>query len=53
MRLAGAIPIATQIIDITPPYFVPDADIIMAIKTAVARGVRVRLLVPTTSFPKS
>lgn len=36
---------ATQTIDITTPYFVPDADIIMAIKTAVARGVRVRLLV--------
>ncbi|GEN33503.1 phospholipase D-like domain-containing protein [Aneurinibacillus danicus] len=37
---------AAQTIDITTPYFVPDADIIMAIKTAVARGVRVRLLVP-------
>jgi len=37
---------ASQTIDITTPYFVPDADIIMAIKTAVARGVRVRLLVP-------
>jgi len=37
---------ATHTIDITTPYFVPDADIIMAIKTAVARGVRVRLLVP-------
>jgi cardiolipin synthase len=37
---------ATRTIDITTPYFVPDADIIMAIKTAVARGVRVRLLVP-------
>nr|WP_280209777.1 phospholipase D-like domain-containing protein [Brevibacillus sp. AY1] len=28
------------------PYFVPDADIIMAIKAALVRGVRVRLLVP-------
>lgn len=37
---------ATKSIDITTPYFVPDADIIMALKTAVARGVRVRLLVP-------
>nr|WP_231705763.1 phospholipase D-like domain-containing protein [Effusibacillus lacus] len=37
---------ATRTIDITTPYFVPDADIIMALKTAVARGVRVRLLVP-------
>ncbi|WP_309144607.1 phospholipase D-like domain-containing protein [Fictibacillus sp. WQ 8-8] len=37
---------ATKTIDITTPYFVPDEDIILAIKTAVARGVRVRLLVP-------
>ncbi len=37
---------ATKTIDITTPYFVPDSDIIMAIKTSVARGVRVRLLVP-------
>jgi cardiolipin synthase len=43
---------ATQTIDITNPYFVPDADIIMAIKTAVARGVRVRLLVPRHVVPK-
>lgn len=43
---------ATQTIDITNPYFVPDADIIMAIKTAVARGVRVRLLVPRRVIPK-
>ncbi|WCK54954.1 phospholipase D-like domain-containing protein [Aneurinibacillus sp. Ricciae_BoGa-3] len=37
---------ATKSIDFTTPYFVPDADIIMALKTAVGRGVRVRLLVP-------
>ena len=37
---------ATKTIDITTPYFVPDEDIIMALKAAVARGVRVRLLVP-------
>lgn len=37
---------AAQTIDITTPYFVPDVDIITAIKAAVARGVRVRLLVP-------
>lgn len=43
---------ATRTIDITTPYFVPDADIIMAIKTAVARGVRVRLLVPHQVVPK-
>lgn len=40
---------AARTIDITTPYFIPDADIIMAIKTAVARGVRVRLLVPRRS----
>ncbi|GGG14737.1 phospholipase D-like domain-containing protein [Paenibacillus abyssi] len=43
---------ANRTIDITTPYFVPDADIIMAIKTAVARGVIVRLLVPRHVIPK-
>ncbi|MBP1155121.1 MULTISPECIES: phospholipase D-like domain-containing protein [unclassified Paenibacillus] len=43
---------ALKTLDITTPYFVPDADIIMAIKTAVARGVRVRLLVPHHSDQK-
>ncbi len=42
---------AAKTIDITTPYFVPDADIILAIKTAVARGVRVRLLVPHRVVP--
>ncbi|WP_368659656.1 phosphatidylserine/phosphatidylglycerophosphate/cardiolipin synthase family protein (plasmid) [Metabacillus halosaccharovorans] len=37
---------AIKTIDITTPYFVPETDIIMALKIAVARGVRVRLLVP-------
>ncbi|XJZ28990.1 phospholipase D-like domain-containing protein [Bacillota bacterium Lsc_1132] len=37
---------ATKTVDITTPYFVPDQDIIMGLKTAVQRGVRVRLLVP-------
>jgi cardiolipin synthase len=37
---------ATRFIDITNPYFVPDVDIIMALRTAVVRGVRTRLLVP-------
>ncbi|WP_261306173.1 phospholipase D-like domain-containing protein [Paenibacillus andongensis] len=43
---------ATKTIDITTPYFVPESDIIMALKTAVARGVRVRLLVPRHVIPK-
>lgn len=42
---------ATQTIDITTPYFVLDADIIMALKTAVARGVRIKLLVPLKFDP--
>lgn len=37
---------AAQSVDITTPYLIPDADIIVAMKTAVARGVRVRLMVP-------
>jgi phosphatidylserine/phosphatidylglycerophosphate/cardiolipin synthase-like enzyme len=37
---------AQKTIDITTPYFVPDQDIIIGLKTAVERGVRVRLLVP-------
>ncbi|CAG7651078.1 phospholipase D-like domain-containing protein [Paenibacillus allorhizosphaerae] len=41
-----------QTLDITTPYFIPDADIIMALKTAAARGVRVRLLVPRQSDQK-
>jgi cardiolipin synthase A/B len=44
---------ANQTIDITTSYFVPDADIIMAMKTAVARGVRVRLLVPRKMDPSA
>lgn len=32
-------------LNITTPYFVPETDIFMVLKTAVARGVRVRLLV--------
>jgi cardiolipin synthase len=43
---------ATKTVDITTPYFVPEADIIMALKTSVARGVRVRLLVPHHVIPK-
>lgn len=42
---------ASRTIDITTPYFVPDADIIMALKTAVACGVKVRLLVPQRVLP--
>lgn len=38
---------STKSIDIQTPYFLPDSDLIMALKTAVSRGVRVRLLLPT------
>ncbi|WP_048719310.1 phospholipase D-like domain-containing protein [Bacillus sp. 522_BSPC] len=44
---------ATKTIDLTTPYFVPETDIIMALKTAVARGVHVRLLVPRHIDQKS
>lgn len=37
---------ADHTIDISTPYFLPDIDIMMALKTAVSRGVRVRLLIP-------
>ncbi|WP_029421558.1 phospholipase D-like domain-containing protein [Alicyclobacillus macrosporangiidus] len=37
---------AERLVDITTPYFVPDSDILAAMKTAAMRGVRVRLLVP-------
>ncbi|MDB5083601.1 MAG: cardiolipin synthase [Bacilli bacterium] len=37
---------ATKTLDITTPYFAPEEDIIMALKTAALRGVRARLLVP-------
>lgn len=40
---------AAQTVDIATPYFAPDIDLTMAIKTAVARGVRVRLLLPAYS----
>jgi cardiolipin synthase len=43
---------ATRTVDITTPYFVPEADIIIALKTAVARGVRVRLMVPRNVIPR-
>ncbi len=37
---------AQSSVDITTPYFVPDASLIDAFKEATARGVRVRLLFP-------
>jgi len=37
---------AKATIDITTPYFIPGEDIVRALKTAAARGVRVRLLLP-------
>ena len=37
---------ATRQVDITTPYFLPESDLLMGLYTAVARGVRVRLLLP-------
>ncbi|MDQ0190125.1 PLDc N-terminal domain-containing protein [Alicyclobacillus cycloheptanicus] len=39
---------AANTVDVTTPYFVPSPAITHALKTAVARGVRVRLLVPAS-----
>ncbi len=41
-----AVTMAEKSICLTTPYFAPDVDLSMALQTAVARGVRVRLLVP-------
>jgi cardiolipin synthase A/B len=37
---------ARSSVDITTPYFAPDVDLVMALKVAAHRNVRVRLLVP-------
>ena len=37
---------ATKRVNITTPYFIPDASILMALQTAALGGVAVRLLVP-------
>lgn len=37
---------AQRTVDIATPYFVPASDLTLALKMAVARGLRVRLLVP-------
>lgn len=44
-----AINAATQRIWLTTPYFIPDLTILAALRTAVFRGVDVRLLVPEQS----
>ena len=44
-----AITMAQERIWITTPYFIPDAAIITALRTAVIRGVDVRLLLPGQS----
>ncbi|QQE79925.1 phospholipase D-like domain-containing protein [Alicyclobacillus sp. SO9] len=37
---------ARHTLDIITPYFAPDTDVVTALKTAAARGVTVRLVVP-------
>lgn len=37
---------AVKQVEITTPYFLPESDLMMALRTAVSRGVRVRLLLP-------
>lgn len=38
---------AQERLDLFTPYFVPNENLLITIQTAVARGVRVRLLIPT------
>lgn len=38
---------AKKRLDLYTPYFVPNENLLITIQTAVARGVRVRLLIPT------
>jgi cardiolipin synthase len=38
---------AQKTLDLFTPYFVPNENILITIQTATARGVRVRLLIPT------
>lgn len=44
-----AIDRAHHSIDITAAYFIPDRDILQALRVAVRRGVRVRILTPAVS----
>ena len=49
VTLVSAINSAESRIDITNAYFIPDAQLLAALKDAVARGVDVRLLLPGKS----
>ena len=42
-----ALQVASERVDISTPYFLPDDDLIESMGPAVERGVRVRLLVPS------
>jgi cardiolipin synthase len=44
-----AIALARSSVHITTPYFIPDRAIVVALQTAAARGVSVRLLLPSRS----
>jgi cardiolipin synthase len=44
-----AISMAVTSIDLTTPYFVPDMAIMVALRSAALRGVRVRMIVPGRS----
>lgn len=41
-----ALTMARSRVEITTPYFVPDTDLVVALKAAARRGVNVRMLVP-------
>ncbi|MDF3131069.1 cardiolipin synthase [Kiritimatiellaeota bacterium B1221] len=43
---------ATKKLDVFTPYFVPDPSILVTLQTAAARGVRVRMMIPTLNEHK-
>ena len=47
--LIGALAVARRSVRIVTPYFVPDGELLRAIRVAALRGVRVELLLPARS----
>jgi len=47
--LFAAVSAARSSVSVITPYFVPDAAMVLALQSACYRGVRVRLLIPTTT----
>ncbi len=49
MMYAGAVTFAESSVHITAAYFVPDKEVVRALTEAAARGVDVKLILPSTS----